>query len=392
MVKIIEETSHAVAEAVKAVNPGVIAAYPITPQTHIVERISDWVANGELPSSEYIRVESEFSAISACLGASATGVRTYTSSSSQGLALMHEVLFIVSGMRLPVGMTCVNRSLSAPINIWNDHSDSMAERDSCWLQFHTETAQESYDLTLMQYKISENHDVMLPSMVCLDGFTLSHVYEPVSLPTQEEVDKFLPLYKPFHAVLDPDDPLTLGPIAFPEHFMEFRKTQEDAINGSLKVIEDVFKEYTKTFPVEIENSRPNEYWHFEKYLMEDAEIALVAMGSMCGTIKCVVDKLREKGEKVGLLKLITYRPFPKEELKKALKNVGKIAVLEKAFSAGSGGILYHELGMLFYEDDERPKLRNFIVGLGGRDVLLNHIEKIYELTNQDKGQKEEWVF
>ncbi len=391
MTKTIEETSHAVAEAVKASKPGVVAAYPITPQTHIVERISDWVADGTM-GGEYVRVESEFSAISACLGAQATGVRTYTSTSSQGLALMHEVLFIVSGMRLPVGMTCVNRALSAPISIWNDHGDSMAERDSCWLQFYAETAQESYDLTLMQYKIGEDHDVLLPTMVCLDGFTLSHVYEPMAVHDEDAVDKFLPAYKPYHAYLDPDDPLTLGPIGFPEHYMELRRTQEDAINGSLPVIEKVFKEYSKTFENEMPGSRPDDYFHFESYRMEDADVVLVGMGSMCGTIKVVVDRLRDKGEKVGLLKLITYRPFPKEALKKALKDVQKIAVMEKAFSPGSGGILYHEIGMLFYEDDERPTLRNFICGLGGRDVKLEHVRSVYEMTKDDKGQKEEWMY
>jgi len=196
---------------VKAVKPAVVAAYPITPQTHIVERISEFVADGKM-DCEYIRVESEFGAISACLGAQATGVRTYTATAAQGLALMNEILFIVSGMRLPVGMTVVNRALSAPINIWNDHQDTISARDVGWLQFYAETAQECYDLTVMQYKISEDKRVLLPSMVCLDGFTLTHVYEPVSILKQSQVDEFLPEYEPYHAILDPEQPLTLGPI------------------------------------------------------------------------------------------------------------------------------------------------------------------------------------
>ena len=210
----IMEASHAISEAVKMAKPAVIPAYPITPQTHIVEKIADFVADGDI-DSEYIMVESEFAAMSACLGASATGVRTYTATASQGLALMYEVLFIVSGMRLPVCMTLANRAMSAPISIWNDHQDSISVRDCGWIQLYAETAQECYDLTLMQFKISENKKVLLPSMVCLDGFTLSHVYEPTDILSQEQVDDFLPGYTPFHAILDPEQPLTLGPIAFP---------------------------------------------------------------------------------------------------------------------------------------------------------------------------------
>ncbi|MBU0761429.1 MAG: pyruvate ferredoxin oxidoreductase, partial [Candidatus Altiarchaeota archaeon] len=260
--KEVTEASHAISEAVKAIEPDVIAAYPITPQTHIVEKISEYVANGEI-KSEYIRVESEFSAISACLGASATGVRAYTSTSSQGLALMHEILFIVSGMRLPVCMSVVNRALSAPINIWNDHQDSMSERDTGWIQLYVETAQEAYDLTLMQHKISEDKRVLLPSMVCMDGFTLSHVYEPVDVFDKSLVDEFVPKYTPVHAVLDPKTPLTQGPIGFPTHYMEFRKELCDAVDGSLSVIEEVMSDFSKKFPVTIPLSRPEKYYHIE---------------------------------------------------------------------------------------------------------------------------------
>lgn len=391
MTKQIMEASHAIAEAVKMAKPAVIAAYPITPQTHIVEKLSEFVADGET-EAEYIRVESEFGAISACLGASATGVRAYTATCSQGLALMHEVLFVISGMRLPICMTVVNRALSAPINIWNDHQDSISARDTGWIQMYAETSQECYDLTLMQFKISENKRVLTPSMVCLDGFTLSHVYEPVDIPTQKKVDDFLPGYAPHHAVLDPEQPLTLGPIGFPSEYMELRKSQVDAMENSIKVLEEVYKEFSESFPVKIKDSRPEEYLHLEEYRMDDVEVVLVAMGSVCGTIKTEVDKLRSKGEKVGLLKLITYRPFPREAIKKALKGVEKVAVLEKAVSPGGDGPLYCEISSAFYEEKEKPGLRNFMVGLGGRDVTFDRINRIYEMTKTGEGKKQEWIF
>ncbi len=389
--KEVTEASHAVAEAVKAIEPDVIPAYPITPQTHIVERISEFVANGEI-KSEYIRVESEFSAISACLGASATGVRTYTSTSSQGLALMHEILFIVSGMRLPVCMSVVNRSLSAPINIWNDHQDSISERDTGWIQLYVETAQEAYDMTIMQHKISEDKRVLLPSMVCMDGFTLSHVYEPVNVLDKKDVDSFLPKYKPVHAILDPKEPLTQGPIGFPTHYMEFRKDLCDSVDSSLKVIEEVMAEFSKKFPTQIERSRPDKYYHIEEYKTGDAEVILVAMGSVCGTIKDVIDDMREKGVKAGLLKIITYRPFPAELLREKLKKYKKIAVIDKALSPGSPAPLYTEISSALYSIEKQPKVRSFIVGLGGRDVRLDHVEKIIDLTIKDQGKKEEWMF
>jgi pyruvate ferredoxin oxidoreductase alpha subunit len=390
--KAVMEASHAVSEAVKAINPAVIAAYPITPQTHIVEKISEYVANGEI-DSKYIRVESEFAAISACVGAEATGVRAYTSTSSQGLALMFEVLFIASGMRLPIGMTVVNRALSAPINIWNDQQDSMSCRDCGWIQLFAETAQECYDLTLMQYKISENRDVLLPSMVCLDGFTLSHMYEPFSTAKKELIDDFLPKYVPIHAILDPEQPLTLGPIGFPSHYMEFRKAQVDAIDNSIKVIEDVFKEFSGKFSVDLKGTRPDEYYHVEEYKTEGAEIVFVALGSVAGTIKDVVDELRKKGEKVGLVKIVTYRPFPKDAITKALKGANKIAVVEKAVSPGAcGGPVFDEISSLLYSEKSNANIRNFIVGLGGRDVKLDHIQKIYDLTKSGKGSRQEWMF
>jgi pyruvate ferredoxin oxidoreductase alpha subunit len=305
---------------------------------------------------------------------------------------MHEVLFIVSGMRLPVCMSLVNRALSAPINIWNDHQDSVSERDAGWLQFYVETAQEGYDLTLMQAKISENRDVLLPSMVCMDGFTLSHVYEPVDILSQEQVDSFLPPYKPTHVVLDPENPMTAGPIGFPSHYMEFRFKQHEAMAKSIKVIEEVYDEFNRKFPVQIPNSRPQKYWHIEEYKTSDADVLLVAMGSVCGTIKVVIDEMRKKGVKAGLVKIITYRPLPKEVLARALSKAKKIAVVEKAFSPGIGGVLVDEIKGILYDGRERPQIRSFIVGLGGRDVRLEHIEKIISMTRDNKGGAEEWMF
>lgn len=385
------EASHAVSEAVKMVKPAVIAAYPITPQTHIVERLSEMVADGSL-ETQYINSESEFGAISSCLGASATGVRSYTATSSQGLALMNEMLYIVSGMRLPVCMTVANRALSAPINIWNDHQDTMSVRDCGWIQLFAETAQECFDLSLMQFKISEDTRVLTPSMVCMDGFTLTHVYEPVELLEQKAVDEFLPTYKPSHAVLDPEDPMTLGPIAFPSHYMEMRYVQNKALSDSARVIEDVYKEFSNRFPVIIKNTRPEEYSHVERYRTEDADVVLVALGSVCGTIKDVVDERREKGEKVGLLKILTYRPFPKESIARSLKNAKSVAVVEKAFSPGFGGVLYGEIASLAYESRLGSKVRSYIVGLGGRDVTLGHIRDVIKNTREDKGPLEQWMF
>jgi len=391
MSKQIMEASHAVSEAVKLAKVGVIAAYPITPQTHIVERLSEFVADGEI-DSEYIRVESEFGAISACLGASATGVRSYTATASQGLALMFEILFVVSGMRLPVCMTLANRAMSAPISIWNDHQDSMSMKDAGWLQLYAENAQECHDLTLMQFRISEDKRVLLPSMVCMDGFVLTHLYESIDIHPQEEVDEFLPEYSPYHAVLDPEQPMTQGPIGFPEHYMELRKAQVDATRNSLRVIEEVFTDFSKRFPVEIENSRPETYRFIEEYKTDDAEIVFVALGSICGQIKVVVDELREKGERVGLAKIVVYRPFPEHAMRKALGNASRVAVLERAVSPGAGSPVFDEIRSLLYDDPGKPDIRSFIVGIGGRDVTLNHIKKIHDMVAENKGDGEEWIF
>jgi pyruvate ferredoxin oxidoreductase alpha subunit len=372
------ECSQAIAHAVKQCKPGVIAAYPITPQTHIVERLAEIVADGEL-NSEFIDVESEHSAMSASIGASATGVRTFTASSSQGIALMHEMLFIASGMRLPIVMAVANRALSAPINIWNDHSDTMAERDSSWLQFYCENSQEAYDTTLMAYKISETRDVMLPSMICIDGFTLSHLWEPIESIDDNKVDLFLPNFSPVFR-LDASSPKTFGSLAFPNTYMQFKQQQHDAMLKSVDIIKKVNSDFRKRF------GRGYGDGLIETYMLEDAKIALIAIGSVCSTSRIVIDRLRKEGKKVGLIKIKTFRPFPIEELRRVAKGLSAAAVIDRAVSFGSYGPLFLDVKSAVPE----LKINNFIVGLGGRDINEQMIEYIIKKI----GQKEEieWVF
>ncbi len=373
MTKTILEGSRAVAEAVKLCKPKVIAAYPITPQTHIVEELASMVANGEI-DAEYIKVESEHSAMSACVGASASGVRTYTATSSQGLALMHEILYIASGMRLPIVMTNANRTLSAPINIWNDQQDSMGQRDTGWIQLFAETNQEASDLIIQAYKIAENHDILLPIMVCMDGFTLTHTVEPVDIPEHHEVDEFLPDYKPLYK-LDSENPMTFGPIAFPDSYMDFRKMQWDAMGRARGVIKETASEFREKF------KRSAGDGLIEKYNMENARYALVAMGSVCGTIKDVID-----GTDVGLVRIVSYRPFPVEELRAALKGVKSVGVIEKDVSIGIGGALWIELKALI----ENP-CYGFVAGLGGRDIKLSDINKIIGDLKSGNARDVNWV-
>lgn len=361
------EGSVAVAKAVAVCRPHVISAYPITPQTHIVEHLSELVADGEL-KSEYVNVESEHSAASVVLGASATGARTYTATTSQGFLLMVEVLFNIAGMRLPVVMTCVNRAVSAPINIWNDQQDSMTARDSGWIQLYAEDNQEAADMHLQAFKIAENKDIMLPVMVCMDGFVLTHSFDPVELISQADADKFLPPYKPQY-YLTPKNPLSFGTMVGPDGYMETRYFIEKTMRASLQVISDVATEFH------------NQFGRFQgglidTYKVEDASLVLVSMGSVIGTVKDVVDELRAKGQKIGVMKIRTYRPFPKEEIYKALNHVKEIAVLEKAISLGYGGILVNEVKSVFYGKPKTPKINGFVVGLGGRDITVDTIHQI----------------
>jgi pyruvate ferredoxin oxidoreductase alpha subunit len=372
--KVFIEGSHVVAEAVKMIKPKVVCAYPITPQTHIVERLSEMVANGEL-NAEYVNVESEHSAASVVLGSTAVAARSYTATSSQGLILMSEVLFNIAGMRLPVVLTCVNRALSAPINIWNDHQDSMAIRDAGWMQFYAENNQESHDLHFLAYKIAENKEIMLPAMVCMDGFILSHGYEVVDLASEDEVDKYLPLYQPEYK-LDPQEPLTMGLLGAPDVYMETRYAIQKTMDEALPVIEKEELNFEKTFG-------RNTPFIIEEYKLEDAEKVLIAMGSITGTIKDVVDGLREQGEKVGLLKIVCYRPFPQERIYKAIRSAKKIGVIDKAISLGSAGPLYLEIAALMQSKEERQHVSSFIAGLGGRDIKSETIKEIFSIMEKN---------
>lgn len=361
------EGSHAVANAIKGCDPEVIAAYPITPQTHIVEKLSQFVADGDL-NSEYVKVESEFSAMSSCVGASATGARTFTATSSQGLMLMDEVLYNASGLRLPIVMGVANRALGAPINIWNDHSDSMGVRDSGWIQLYAETNQEALDLAIQAYEIAEDQDVMLPAMVCLDGYILTHTYEPVSIPEREKIQEFLTKYEPEHK-LDPENPETFGTVGFPEDYMEFRYQQQEAMENAKEVIKEVFNDYSDKF-------KRDQRGLIEEYKTEDADVILISLGSIMGVIKDTVDLLRKEGKDVGAIKVRTFRPFPAQELIDAIKGTDIVAVLDKNISIGKKGALFTELKDELYSSEINPLAMNFIVGLGGRDVPEDTIREI----------------
>jgi pyruvate ferredoxin oxidoreductase alpha subunit len=363
------EGSQAVAEGVRLCKPAVISAYPITPQTHIVEELASIIATGKL-RAEFVNVESEHSAASVVLGASATGVRSFTATSSQGLLLMAEVVFNIAGMRLPVVMTCANRSISAPLNIWNDHQDAITVRDSGWVQLHAENIQEVLDLHIQAYRIGEAPKIMLPVMVNMDGFILTHGIEVVDVPAQEQVDCFLPEYRPLYK-LDVENPLTLGPLVGPDYYMETRFAIQETHKDVLQLIPLLRDEFQKVF------GRASGGL-VEPYRIDGAEKVIVAMGSVCGTIKDVVDSLRAKGKKVGLLRIITYRPFPIQEIYKALKDVAKVAVLEKAVSLGSYGPLFSEIYTIFGSKPKSPLISSFVIGLGGRDITVDSIKEVFK--------------
>lgn len=365
------EGSTAVAEAVKACRAQVISAYPITPQTHIVQELSEMVANGEL-AAEFVRVESEHTAASAALGASAVGARAYTASSSQGIMLMAEVLFNIAGLRFPVVMTCANRALSAPINIWNDQQDSYSVRDAGWIQLHAEDNQEAADLHVQAYRIAEDPRVELPVMVCMDGFVLTHSYEPVEIPEQEVVDGFLPPYRPARK-LDPAAPKVFGTYA-EEGYSETRFAIVQAMNRAKDVIEAVAGEYER-----LTGRRSGGL--MQGYRLDDAETVLLATGSLMGLLKSVVDDLRAEGKKVGALKLVSYRPFPAQELAKKLAGARKVAVFEKAVSLGGVGILAADLRSALHGRPGMPEVSSFIVGLGGKDITPETIRKAVEMAS-----------
>ncbi|MFB3880366.1 MAG: transketolase C-terminal domain-containing protein [Armatimonadota bacterium] len=361
------EGSRAVAEAVGLCRPGVISAYPITPQTHIVEELSQMVADGEI-NAEYVRVESEHSAASVCLGAVAAGSRAYSATTSQGMMLMAEVLFNIAGMRMPMVITGVNRALSAPLSIWNDQQDTMAIRDSGWIQLYAEDNQEALDMHLQAYKISEDDRVLLPVMVCMDGFILTHTYETVDVPSQEQADAFLPPYNPLYK-LDPADPYTLGAFAGPEMYEEVRyEIQRDAL-ASKDVIKEVAREFKEAFG----------RWAgdvTDSYRCEDAETVYVAMGSVIGTMKDWVDERREQGERAGILKVRCFRPFPLDEIRAGLAQAKRVVVLEKAITVGGYGILAAEIRSALYGQPKMPPVHCAVVGLGGRDITFGTLDEV----------------
>jgi pyruvate ferredoxin oxidoreductase alpha subunit len=378
------EGSYAVAHAVMCCRPDVISAYPITPQTHIVEHLSQLVADGEL-DSEFLTVDSEFSALSVLVGSSACGARSYSSTTSQGLALMYEVLYNVSGMRLPVVMNVANRALGAPLNIWNDQQDSVGARDVGWLQIYVEDVQEAVDATLQAYKIAEDEEIRTPIMVCMDGFILTHVYEPVELLDKEMAKEFLPAYKPAD-ILDPANPKTFGAFADPTTYTEFRYQQFEAQQKALGKIEKVAREFEKTF---------GRYYGgvLDSYHAEDAEVVIVTMGSVIGTIKDAIDAMRIEGKKVGLVKVRSYRPFPVLALRNALKSASVIAVLEKDVSIGYEAGLFTDLKAAFYNSSIRVPIVGFTAGLGGRDITVKDIMKIVQKAEAArKGIESEFEF
>ncbi len=378
MKRIAIEGSHAVSEAVKQANVDVIAAYPITPQTHIVERLSEMVADGEL-DAEFIPVESEHSALSVCIGAEAVGARTFTCTSSQGLALMSEIVYIASSMRLPILMVLANRTLSAPLTIWNDHSDAMLVRDSGWIQIFVNSAQEAYDHVFIGYRTGEDRSVLLPVMIHMDGFFLTHAIEPIELVDQKTIDKYLPPYEPLFR-LDPESPLTMGAYAFPDQYAEIKKAHDEALNSSYRVLVKAWNEWKEL--------TGRGYSPVEGFYVDDAETVLLTCGSYGEVAQLAVERMREEGKKVGLLKLRLWRPFPYEDIRSALKGVKYVAVIDRAVSCGSGGPVATELRSAFYGSDG-PRIVDFIVGLSGRDVVPEDYERIVDMTKEfsEKGSE-----
>ena len=381
------EGSEAVALAVKACRPHVISSYPISPQTHIVEALARMVADGEI-AAQYVKAESEFSAASVLAGASAAGSRSYTASSSQGLLLMTEVLYASAGMRLPFVITGVNRSISAPINIQVDHQDSMSLRDAGLIQFYVESSQEAYDLHLAAFKIAEDPKIMLPVMVCMDGWVLTHSYERVAFVEQEAVDKFLPPFKPEH-YLDPEDPKTWGSYAESDVMMEFKYAIHKAMVEGKPRIKNILDEVSEL------TGRDNSGL-IEPYRTDDADVILVALGSVAGTVKDAVDDLQTTGKKVGLIKIRCYRPFPYEEILEAVKGARVVAVMDASFSMGSEGAVGLDLKAKLFGKPDAPMVIDFIAGLGGREINDKTIgwlvDRAEELHRSGKVPAEsEWV-
>ncbi|MGC8657910.1 MAG: transketolase C-terminal domain-containing protein [Desulfomonilaceae bacterium] len=369
------EVSIAAADAVGLCDVDVVAAYPITPQTHVVEHLSELCASGKL-DAEFVPVESEHSAMSVCCGSSAAGARTFTATSSQGLALMSEIVFIAASMRLPIVMFLANRALSSPLSIWNDHSDTMMVRDAGWIQVFCENGQEVYDAIFHAFRVAEDPRVSIPVMINVDGFNLTHVIEPIEFWDQDMVKKYLPEFKPLHT-LHPDKVVTMGAFGMPEIYTEAKAAQNDALLKSVPVIKQGWNELAEL--------TGRQYAPIELYRAEDAETIILGMGSICETASLAVDKLRDSGKKAGLVKIRLWRPLPIDDIKKALSGAKEVLVLDRAVSFGAANApVTSEIRAIMYHESNRPNIRNAIAGLGGRDVTPDNIIEMLEMAFADK--------
>jgi len=372
--------NEAVAQAMRQINPDVVAAYPITPQTEIVMAFSQFVADG-LVDTETIPVESEHSAMSACVGAAASGVRAMTATSSQGLALMWEIVYIASAMRLPIVMPVVNRALSAPINIHCDHSDSMGARDSGWIQIYCENGQEAYESVILALRIAEDEKILLPVMVCFDGFITSHAVERIQLLEDKVVKDWIGERKAKYSLLDIENPVTYGPLDLQDYYFEHKRQEAEAVRSAYSAIPRVVDNFEKLIG--------KRYDYLEEYKMDGAELAVLALSSTCGTARTAVDRLRAKGTKAGMVKLRFFRPFPAREVVSALSKAKAVAILDRSDTfSNRGGPVFNEIRSAFYEEKNRPFMVNYIYGLGGRDIIVEDIEKVYtdlkEILKQKK--------
>lgn len=359
---------RAAAEGARVCKVHTVAAYPITPQTGIVESLAHFVADGELVA-QMVPVESEHSAMSATVGAALVGARAFTASSSQGLALMHECLFMASGLRLPIVMPVANRSLASPVTIFCDHQDSLPQRDTGWLQLYAENCQEVLDSIILGYKVAEDERVLLPLMVCFDGFYVSHISEPVDIPDQGQVDAYLGPHTVRYPILDIDNPKVFNVMPFPPYFEEFQRDKHESALAALEVFEEAFAAFGTRFG--------RLYHNVETHRTEDADYVFLGLGSMMGTAREAVDRLRARGHRVGVAKIKTYRPFPVDQVVAAVRGAKVIGILDRDISFGSGGIVFQDVTRALYNCPDRPLALNFIVGLGGRDVTLKTLERCF---------------
>ncbi|MDO8581446.1 MAG: pyruvate ferredoxin oxidoreductase [bacterium] len=367
MRKVIAATGNqAIAIALRQIEPDVMCAYPITPSTQIMETYAQYIADG-IVKTELRLVESEHSAMSACIGASAAGARVVTASSSQGIALMHEILYIASGLRLPIVMAVANRALSAPINIHGDHSDTMGSRDAGWIQLYAKNAQEAYDTIIQAIRIAEG--ARLPVMVCFDGFTISHSVQRIEILEDAEVKDFIGVYKPEHSLLDIKRSKTFGTFALPNFYAEIKYQQRDAMRKALYIIKDIDTEFLNRFGTS--------YGLFETYMLEDAEIATVVIGSTAGTLKYATDEMRKEGIRAGMLRIRAFRPFPAKDITDTLKHLKAIMVLDRTDSPGTDGPLYQDICSALIDMPIHPSISNFMYGLGGRELALEKAKRIY---------------